>query len=724
MNEDQTERVYSEFATADHMWELQSSLTAGATVGGVILSSDKTQLALFRSNSTAWPVYMSLANIHKETRRKPSQRAMVLLGYLPTTKLTDISRQEDRSARLHDLFHHCVDIMISPLRAAAQQGVDMICPDGNIRRIHPIVVSYIADHPEQCRDHNQGAEQSKEPSVGCRRNCRRGSMILAAGRRPRCRTCRRTCSKSGWVAIQRPFWADLSLCDISSSITPDLLHEIHKGLFGDHLLAWIAEIAGADDIDWRYKIMPPHDDVIHFSRGITHLDKVTGKEYKSMEKVFCVAIADLVPAKVQHTVRAFLDFVLLAQLPEHTTGTLHLMTRAWADFQASKDVFTSLKSCKGFNFAKMHKPNHHIPSIVSHGTLDGYSTELPERLHIVLAKDAFHAGNSRDYIRFMTHCRYLLWAWQQESLDTACTAMEDEDADNVRFRAEDQDDRLLGQVPFLASTKEALHHHRPKSNSMARIQHFIAKTAKWKALPSTQLSCMFSAPLFLDRLKSFLEQNYPDCTWTPSDHERFACHDHVCISLPGLPGQLDPIRLTAHCRPSPQNKARRGTSPVSRFDTVLIPTRDASYPLRGHSIGILRVIFTLPAWRDLPPLELAYVDWFENPVITSTAARLYSITKIPLADPRQGEVVRLQSIARTCHLFPMVGDTTLLSPGPDPVYMRCYKPSSLGLEGIDIVAVDVSGVVYATDCLSNPDSTRKGRIPFNCWSGSNGDHGQ
>ena len=39
--------------------------------------------------------------------------------------------------------------------------------------------------------------------------------------------------------------------------------------------------------------------------------------------------------------------------------------------------------------------------IKSHGTTDGFNTELPERLHIDIAKDAFDHTNKRDYIAQM-----------------------------------------------------------------------------------------------------------------------------------------------------------------------------------------------------------------------------------------------------------------------------------------------------------------------------------
>lgn len=70
--------------------KLDENAGPGRTVVPIILSSDKTQVTVFR-NKSVYPVYMSLGNIPKEIRRKPSRRAYILLGYLPTTNLAEFT---------------------------------------------------------------------------------------------------------------------------------------------------------------------------------------------------------------------------------------------------------------------------------------------------------------------------------------------------------------------------------------------------------------------------------------------------------------------------------------------------------------------------------------------------------------------------------------------------------------------------------------------------------
>jgi hypothetical protein len=90
----------------------------GATVVPVIISSDKTQLTLFRGKS-AYPVYLTIGNIAKNVRSKPSRRAQVLLAYIPTTKLGGITNKAGRRRAIANLYHvsrSCGTLMIRDVR--------------------------------------------------------------------------------------------------------------------------------------------------------------------------------------------------------------------------------------------------------------------------------------------------------------------------------------------------------------------------------------------------------------------------------------------------------------------------------------------------------------------------------------------------------------------------------------------------------------------------------
>ncbi|KAG2360041.1 hypothetical protein BDR07DRAFT_1262068, partial [Suillus spraguei] len=84
------------------------------------------------------------------------------------------------------------------------------------------------------------------------------------------------------------------------------------------------------------------------------------------------------------------------------------LENALAVFHANKDILHELEVREHFNISKL---SHYVQSILLYGTTDGFNTELPERLHIDFAKEAYRASNKRDYEEQMA-----LWLQRQEAV--------------------------------------------------------------------------------------------------------------------------------------------------------------------------------------------------------------------------------------------------------------------------------------------------------------------
>ena len=72
----------------------------------------------------------------------------MLLGYIPVMKLKCFL-EANRKTQSQMLFHHCMWIMLSQLVSVGQNGIDMVCADGGIHQVFPLLTAYIADFLKQ-----------------------------------------------------------------------------------------------------------------------------------------------------------------------------------------------------------------------------------------------------------------------------------------------------------------------------------------------------------------------------------------------------------------------------------------------------------------------------------------------------------------------------------------------------------------------------------------------
>ncbi|KAG2139381.1 hypothetical protein BD769DRAFT_1327159, partial [Suillus cothurnatus] len=150
-DDDQTVRLFHDMHTGKWWWETQKKLDErcpGGTIVPIIISSDKTQVMMF-CNKTAYPVYLTIGNIPKEIRRKPSSGSHILLAYLPTTHLEHITNKASRCRAIANLYHACLCRVLAPLKSAGSEGISMCSGDGAHRHCHPLFASFVGDYPEQ-----------------------------------------------------------------------------------------------------------------------------------------------------------------------------------------------------------------------------------------------------------------------------------------------------------------------------------------------------------------------------------------------------------------------------------------------------------------------------------------------------------------------------------------------------------------------------------------------
>ena len=320
-----TMRIYTEWLSGDHAWNiqvcfsfllpafglnlLQTQLGHGATILGVILSSDKTNISVMTGGRAAHPLLISLATISMEFRNKDTSNSYLLLALIPIPKFV---HHHKRIRGMLDArhYHYCLDIILAPLKAAAQLGVMLSDPLGYLRWCFTPLASFIVDTPEaqliSCVGgksspitvaiYNQFGDDFRHPP-------RTGSITLdTINKLHRSAVVFENLEKYEKAAksyrlngVQLPFWRDWSLSsDPSKFLTSEPLHHWHKQ-FWDHDVKWCIYMLGEAEIDFRFSVLQNRSGHRHFKEGISGLKQVTGREQRDVQRYIIVVIADAVP---------------------------------------------------------------------------------------------------------------------------------------------------------------------------------------------------------------------------------------------------------------------------------------------------------------------------------------------------------------------------------------------------------------------------------------------
>ena len=366
-------------------------------------------------NHIAHLLLISLANIDPSVHSKGSLHSHLLLALLPVSSFI-LKNSQVRGLLSDRLFHHCLDIVLRPLKAAAAIGVMMSDPVGNLRYCYTPLVAYTADTPEQSLVSGMSTRASP---ISTAFHGQFGDNVLHPRRtadqtRNEIRTICSECDPDDFIkflklakvyglnGVDIPFWIDWPLSDPAYFLKPEVLHHLHRFFF-DHDLEWCIAIIGGDEIDYRFMLIWMLVGYRGFKEGVSKLKQVTGRDHRAMQQYIVAIIAGAVPPRFLTAIHVLIDFRYLAQMPSFNEHALQELDSALQSFHDHKDSIITAGVCEHFRIPKLELLQHVVPSIRDSGAVMQWSADVTEHTHVTEVKNPARAGNNQNYHSQIAH---------------------------------------------------------------------------------------------------------------------------------------------------------------------------------------------------------------------------------------------------------------------------------------------------------------------------------
>ncbi|KDQ57677.1 hypothetical protein JAAARDRAFT_130158, partial [Jaapia argillacea MUCL 33604] len=393
----------------------------GAMFSPLILGSNKTTVSVATGQNEYYPLYMSAGVLHGNARRAHS-RALIPIAFLTIPKS---DHKDDKSLLFQkfcrQLFHSSITAIFDMMKPFFSTPDVTMCLDGHYRRVIYGFSLYIADYPEQVL--LAGIVQGWCPKCTSNPN----DLDAAAGRRSTHHT--QTIIEGFdpgrlWdeysvitdIVVRyrllicqyyQPFTEGFPQADIYELLLPDLLHQVIKGTFKDHLVSWVGDYLKLchsetranqilDDIDHRIAAVPLFPNLCRFPEG-RRFKQWTGDNSKALMKVYLPSITGHVPPQMVMCIADFMEFCYLARRSVIDTDTLEHMEAVLQRFHVNREVFEEEgvrpDRC---SLPHQHLLTHYVAMIKEFGAPNGLCSSITESKHIIAVKEPWQRSNCYD----------------------------------------------------------------------------------------------------------------------------------------------------------------------------------------------------------------------------------------------------------------------------------------------------------------------------------------
>ncbi|EDR13005.1 uncharacterized protein LACBIDRAFT_308379 [Laccaria bicolor S238N-H82] len=365
-------RRWSDFMSGNYAWRHR------ALYCPIIAGSDKTTISVATGHVEYHPFYISGGNLFN-TVRCAHRNTVVPAGFLAIPK-SDRKYDNDPTFRKfkQELYHDSITAILKTFRPRMIKPVVCRCPDRHFRCVIYDLATYIADYPEQvylagivqnwcpkctplptnldglADSHSQQFTEGLVNELDSKRLWDEygidDDITMSFSR----------LQQTSILITLQPFTFHFPCADIHEMLSADLLHQLIKGMFKDHLVQWVGDYlylehgkAQAneilDDIDCRIAAAPLFSGLRRFPHG-RRFKQWTGDDSKALMKVYLPAISGYVPPKMVQCISAFLDACYIARRADITQESLAALQTAIERFHTHREIFrTSGVRPTGFN---------------------------------------------------------------------------------------------------------------------------------------------------------------------------------------------------------------------------------------------------------------------------------------------------------------------------------------------------------------------------------------
>ncbi|KAG1889687.1 uncharacterized protein F5891DRAFT_1131772 [Suillus fuscotomentosus] len=584
----------------------------GSTFVPILLGSDKTTVSVATGQNDYYPLYASIGNVYNSVRCA-HRNAVTVVGFLAIPKT--VKKYSDdahfRKFKKH-LFHSSLSQILRSFKTFMTVPEVMRFGDGHFRRVIYGLGPYIADYPEQvvlsCIVSNWCAKCLAFPTDLDGKDAQLRARVVTDI------LCDNVDFNTLWCqwgvdADVVPFTNDYPCADIHELLSPNILHQLIKGTFKDHLVTlvekYLEHIHGKthakvvmDDIDRRIAAVPSFTGLHWFPQGRC-FTQWTGNNLKALMKVYLPVIEGHVPDDVVQCFRAFLEFCYLRTLKE--------IEEALDRFHHYRKIFQETGiHFDGFSLPCQHSLVHYVTLIHMFSVPNGVCSSITESKHIKAVKEPWRRSS-----KFNALGQMLLTNQRLDKLAAART--------NFIARG------MLGPHPEL------------DVSNLPQLVHLFLYDQLLADNDHTSYTVPLSAcPRFEGRIKVF--GSAAATFFAPSDPSSIGgmLHEHIC-SIPswcGGPG---------------------------RYDTIFVNTQSEG-GIHGMEVAHVLCFFSFHHGygHDLKTFPCALVHWFKLVFDEPDPGNGMWMVKPSFLDSeldtRELSIIHIDTIVRAAHLLPIFGN--------------------------------------------------------------------